>query len=285
MHMNVRMAAMVLAAGCEVAGADEEARGDTDGIERWECCPPILGCLGQRPVTLTTDLHNSTGTVVFADVAKDTKFGVKGLQRRWDWCLGPDGSYECAFVITADGGGQYTDFGGKDQASPSQFFECSAMDLTSRSRSSDDSQAAAVWEELNARVERLEAEVQALRERSPLPASDPPQPIASGVDIRSQGPLEELDAVSSSERSMIEGACRLEKSVGGPASYYSCLEEQKAELRRSPGPPAELDAVSISERSMIEGACRLERSVGGPASYYSCLREQIAELKELRRTN
>ena len=285
MHMRVRMAAVVLAVGSEVAAADEEARGDTDGLERWECCPLLLGCRGQRPVTLTADLQHSTGTVVFADVAKDTEFGVKGLQRRWDWCLGPGGSYECAFVITADGGGQYTDFGGKDQESPSQFFECSATDLTSRSRSSDDVQPAAIWEELNARVERLEAEVQALRDRSALPASDPPQPIASDVGIRSQGPPAELDAVSRSERSMIEGACRLEKSVGGPASYYSCLEDQIAELRRSQGPPAELDAVSRSERSMIEGACRLEKSVGGPASYYSCLREQIAELKELRITN
>lgn len=283
MHVNVKMAAVVMAAGCQVAGA-EETGGASGGLERWECCPPILGCRGQRPVTLTADLHNNTGTVVFADIAKDAEFRVKGLQRRWDWCLGPGGGFECAFVINADGSGQYTDFGGKDRESPSQFFECSSTNRTARPQSADDPEHGAIWEALSERVERLEAEGRALRGRTTHPAGDDPPPLTS--DERGlEGPLGQLNAVSSSERAMIENACRLEKNVGGPASYYSCLGDQIAELKRSQGPPGELSAVSRSERSMIESACRLEKNVGGPASYYSCLREQIAELKTLRSTN
>ena len=292
MYMNVGIAAVVLVAGCEVAAANEVGPA-SDALERWECCPYPIGCGEQRPVTLTADLHNSAGTVLFAAMAEETRFRVKGLQRRWDWCLGSDGSYECAFVINANDHGYYTDFGGKNRERPSQFFECSTADQGSRSQSGDDPPNWAIWEELSARVERLEAQVQAMRDRSKSPAGDhPPTPITSDEGRaqiaelrRSQGPPGELSALDSSERSMVEGACRVEKSVGGPASYYSCLREQIAELRRSPGPPGELNAVNSSERSMIEGACRVEKSVGGPASYYSCLREQIAELKQLRNAN
>ncbi len=177
MHVTVRLAAVVLAAGCQVAGAagggDKEVRVDSDRLERWECCPSSLGCRGQRPVTLTADLQENAGTVVFADIAKDTEFRVKGLQRRWDWCLG-HGGYECAFVIKADGSGQYTDFGGKDRESPSQFFECNETDRTSRFESADGPLHPAIWEELNARVAKIEAEVQVLREQATLPAVAPP---------------------------------------------------------------------------------------------------------------
>ena len=289
MLVTVRVAATVLAAGVEIAsaaGADSEARDDSDGLERWECCPPLLGCRGQRPVVLTSDSRKGTGTVVFANIAEDAKFGVKGLQRRWDWCLGRDGGYECAFVINADGSGQYTDFGGKDREAPSQLFRCSTQDRTSRSESVDDPQPEAIREELNSRVSRLEAEVRALRDGLKRLAGDPPQPAESNEGIRPRGgPPAELDSVSSSERSMIEGACALQRSVGGPASYYSCLEEQVAELSRSRGPPAELNGLDRLERSMIEGACALQKSVGGPASFYACLRGQLAELNQLRSGN
>ena len=60
----------------------------------------------------------------------------------------------------------------------------------------------------------------------------------------------DLSGVSSDERKMIESACRLEKSVGGPAAYYRCLASQLRELRGAPTAP-NLSGVSPDERKMI----------------------------------
>ena len=55
----------------------------------------------------------------------------------------------------------------------------------------------------------------------------------------------DLSGVSSDERAMIEGACRLEKRVGGPPAYYRCLAEQLRELKGTPTAP---DFFSVSSR-------------------------------------
>ena len=89
----------------------------------------------------------------------------------------------------------------------------------------------------------------------------------------------DLSGVSSDERRMIESACFLEKSVGGPAAYNRCLASQLRDLNETPTAP-DLSGVSSDERRMIESACFLEKSVGGPAAYNRCLASQLRDLNE-----
>ena len=95
--------------------------------------------------------------------------------------------------------------------------------------------------------------------------------------IRSSKP--DLSGLTSAERHAIDGACILEKSVGGPAAYYKCLRDQLAAMSKGPSKP-DLSGLTSEERQAIDGACILEKSVGGPAAYYKCLRDQLAALGE-----
>ena len=69
----------------------------------------------------------------------------------------------------------------------------------------------------------------------------------------------DLSGVSAAERKMIESACLLEKSVGGPAAYNRCLASQLRELRGAPTAP-DLSGVSSAERKMIEENNDIARS-------------------------
>lgn len=57
--------------------------------------------------------------------------------------------------------------------------------------------------------------------------------IAAIGSLTAQLSKPDLSKVTASERSMIEGACNLDKSVGGPAAYYGCLNNQLNLIRRA----------------------------------------------------
>ena len=117
-------------AGCEHLPVEDPVSEGT--FEQWGCGDYIDGCwFGGCPVKLTADFHNGTGTVEFAGTVNHTKFEIKGLGRRWDWCLQDDDTFGCAFVMDADGDGSYYDFtrvmpdpDGRSRAKPSDLFKC-----------------------------------------------------------------------------------------------------------------------------------------------------------------
>ena len=119
--------ALGLLAGC--ASTKDASMEDprAEGLERWKCGDYYDGCglLGTNcPVTLTADVHNGTGTVKFAGTVERTNFKIRGVSRRWDWCL-KDSGFECAFVISAEGGGRYYDFAGANgRVKPTDVFKC-----------------------------------------------------------------------------------------------------------------------------------------------------------------
>ena len=121
---------MWVVAGCENLPIEDAV--PAGALERWGCGDYINGCwFGGCPVKLTADFDNGTGTVEFAGTVNYAQFEVKGLGRRWDWCLQDDGSFGCAFVIEADGDGNYYDFtrvmpdpDGRSRAKPSDLFKC-----------------------------------------------------------------------------------------------------------------------------------------------------------------
>ena len=123
-------------AGCaNVPAEDAEGAGT---VERWECGDFVDGCwFGGCPVKLTTYFTPGIGSVEFAGTTNATRFQVKGLARRWDWCPLDDGRYGCAFVIDADGEGNYYDFSivmpdadGASRTKPSQSFQCTRRRVT-----------------------------------------------------------------------------------------------------------------------------------------------------------
>ena len=109
-----------------------------DPLERWACGDYVDGCgFGGCPVVLTADLHNGSGTVEFAGTVEQTRFEIRGLGRRWDWCLQDDGNFGCAFVLDTDGDGSYYDFtqvmpdtDGTARTKPAELFKCTRRRIT-----------------------------------------------------------------------------------------------------------------------------------------------------------
>ncbi len=134
------LAAAMLAAGCVPAGepapgADEgastgappgQAASSARGVERWKCGDRIDGCVFRCPVTLTADRFLGVGTITIdGAIEQATVFQMDGLDRRWDWCLEADGSYDCAFLIAPNGDARYLKFlPGESTAKPSQLYAC-----------------------------------------------------------------------------------------------------------------------------------------------------------------
>lgn len=117
--------------GLENSPIEDMAEEDSEGIEQWGCGDFVDGCWLRCPVTLTANFHTGTGTVTFAGVTEYVEFGIVGLERRWDWCLGDDGRFDCAFVLSADGRGRYYNFAkempdsdGVRRGKPTDLFKC-----------------------------------------------------------------------------------------------------------------------------------------------------------------
>ncbi|MCY3839628.1 MAG: hypothetical protein OXH09_13425 [Gammaproteobacteria bacterium] len=115
-------------------GPSDVEEGDVEEgrFERWGCGDRLNGCgFGGCPVELTADFDYGSGTVEFAGTESHTRFEVKGLKLRWDWCLQDDGSFGCAFTIDTQGIGAYFDFtgampddDGARRTKPSELFKC-----------------------------------------------------------------------------------------------------------------------------------------------------------------
>ena len=89
---------------------------ESDHTEWWRCDDSTRffvddGC-GEDgcPVTLAANPTMLLGKVIFAGSESYARYGVEGLQRRWDWCSQDDGGFDCAFVLRAGGDGVYYDF-------------------------------------------------------------------------------------------------------------------------------------------------------------------------------
>lgn len=91
--------------------------------ERWECYDYFRS---RKLGTLTADRYGASGTVDFDGIVASTQFAIEGIERRWDWGLGTDGTYDYAIVVSADGTGKFYNFRGSNDgtAKPSDVFKC-----------------------------------------------------------------------------------------------------------------------------------------------------------------
>ena len=134
-------AAAMLVAGCVPAGGSRcpappgeratgartgQAASRARGVERWQCGDRIDGCVFRCPATLIADRLLGIGTItVDGAIEEASVFRMDGFDRRWDWCLEADDSYDCAFLNAPDGDARYVKFlHGESTAKPSQFYAC-----------------------------------------------------------------------------------------------------------------------------------------------------------------
>ena len=118
---------LTFAAGCTTVDNKAPTVEATPGVERWICGDYFDGCglFSTDCVTLTANLRNGTGEVKFSDFIERTEFRIDGIERRWNWCIADDYSYNCAFIISVDGTGRYYNFRGTDgTANYRDLFEC-----------------------------------------------------------------------------------------------------------------------------------------------------------------
>ena len=119
---------VALVAGCTTINNTAPKVEETPGVERWICGDFYDGCtiFSTDCVKLTANLNNGTGEVNFSRFSERTEFRIDGIERRWNWCMADDYSYNCAFIISVDGTGKYYNFRGSDgAATPRDLFKCS----------------------------------------------------------------------------------------------------------------------------------------------------------------
>lgn len=119
----------------------------SDDTEWWRCDDSARfimddGC-GEDgcPVTLAANPAMHLGRVTFAGSESYGRYEIRGLERRWNWCLDDDESFGCAFVLQAGGDGAYYDFNapstttrsdGSAVAKPAGRFTCERFALPVR---------------------------------------------------------------------------------------------------------------------------------------------------------
>ena len=89
--------------------------------------PPVLVKLGRKRTSDEESRDLLSGFVRFAENVTFGKFQITGLDRRWDWDIQSDASYEYSFVIEPNGDGSYYDFSrveSGESAQPSQLYQC-----------------------------------------------------------------------------------------------------------------------------------------------------------------
>lgn len=119
---------VALASGCTTVNNFAPTVEEAPGEERWICGDFYDGCtiFSTDCVKLTANLNNGTGEVRFSGFSERTEFRIDGIERRWNWCIADDYSYNCSFIISIDGTGKYYNFRGSDgAATPRDLFKCS----------------------------------------------------------------------------------------------------------------------------------------------------------------
>lgn len=102
----------------------DQAKEEIESLETWQCFNHSDS--DRTNVLLTLSRLNNTGEVSVAGTTYSTSFEVQGLDRRWDFGLDDDGSYDYTFVVQPDGTGLYYDFSGSTDgsANPGQTYRC-----------------------------------------------------------------------------------------------------------------------------------------------------------------
>ena len=106
-----------------------------DVIERW-VCKDRYSQAWKTIVTAEVLQEESSGIIRVAGVAHQSRYKVLGFNRRWDFGLADDATFDYAFVLKPNGEGAYYDFSSAtsgDSVGPSQQLSCQQSSLNKES--------------------------------------------------------------------------------------------------------------------------------------------------------
>jgi len=92
--------------------------------EVWQCQEKDYGDWSNILVSATVNEDRESGKIFVAGVVQEADFQVKGFNRRWNFGLSEDNTYDFAFIIKPNGDASYYDFSAEKQTKPSMFLFC-----------------------------------------------------------------------------------------------------------------------------------------------------------------
>jgi hypothetical protein len=101
--------------------------------ERW-ICKDAYTSAWTTIVTAEVLESKFSGLVMVAGTEHEARYQVKGFNRRWDFGLTDDDTYDYAFILKPNGDGIYYDFSSAaagEVVQPSQFLTCQQSKLKS----------------------------------------------------------------------------------------------------------------------------------------------------------
>ena len=96
-------------------------------VEEWECARWLFPDWNEIFVVAKVFEGREQGHIDVADITYQTEYRIAGFERRWDFGLAADSSYNYAFAIGPDGTGVYYDFSSVDageSAEPGMAMTC-----------------------------------------------------------------------------------------------------------------------------------------------------------------
>jgi len=92
--------------------------------EVWQCQESKYGNWSNILVNATVNKDRQSGKIFVAGVIQEASFKINGFNRRWDFGLSEDNTYNYAFIIEPNGVATYYDFGKKQSTKPSMLLHC-----------------------------------------------------------------------------------------------------------------------------------------------------------------
>ena len=83
------------------------AYANAEVVEAWICQESSYGSWKNILVKASVNKGRERGTIEVAGVKHQTKFAVKGFERRWDFGLAKDYTYDYSFIIKPNGRATY----------------------------------------------------------------------------------------------------------------------------------------------------------------------------------
>ncbi|MEJ1296367.1 MAG: hypothetical protein RPU52_16165 [Candidatus Sedimenticola sp. (ex Thyasira tokunagai)] len=92
-------------------------------IEEWEC-KDWTGNWNNIIVRAFVNEGRLSGRIEVAGVGHKTEYAVNGFNRRWDFGLAEDQTYNYAFIVEPNGNASYYDFTRESKAKASMHLKC-----------------------------------------------------------------------------------------------------------------------------------------------------------------
>lgn len=98
----------------------------SDPVEKW-ICKSVNSYEWNTIVEAEVNSGRESGSIKVAGIVHEAQFEIRGFDRRWDFALQNDGTFDYTFVLQPDGSGAYYNFSRAkpdELVNPSQALKC-----------------------------------------------------------------------------------------------------------------------------------------------------------------